>query len=83
MSLLVAAAPVPPVMAMPLMPRTHAAVALICPNLFAPGAKVAPPASVDTAALVTSEARLLRSDAVGHQPHPQQRASQSSQFRIP
>ena len=65
------------------MPQKYSAVALIYPNLFAQGAKVAPLASVDTAALATSEARLNQSDAVGHQPHPQHRASQSSQFCFP
>jgi hypothetical protein len=53
------------------------------PNLFAQGVKVAPRTNVDAAALDTSEARLLWSDAVGHQPYPQQRASQSGQFCIP
>jgi hypothetical protein len=35
------------------------------------------------ATLATSEARLLQPDAAGHQPHPQQRASQSDHFCIP
>jgi uncharacterized protein involved in exopolysaccharide biosynthesis len=48
----------------PLMPRKYSAEALIYPNLFAQGAKVAPLASVDAAAFVTGEARLLRSDAI-------------------
>jgi hypothetical protein len=65
------------------MPQKYSAVALIYPNLFAQGAKVAPLASVDTAALATSEARLHQSDVVGHQPRPRHRASQSSQFYIP
>jgi uncharacterized protein involved in exopolysaccharide biosynthesis len=63
-SLLVAAALVLAALAIPLMPRKYSAEALIYPNLFAQGAKVAPLASVDAAALVSSEARLLRSDAV-------------------
>ena len=83
MSLSVADAPVLAALAIPRIPRKYLAVALIYPHRFAQGAKVAPLASVDTALLATSEARLLRSDAVDHQPHPQHRASQSSQFCIP
>jgi uncharacterized protein involved in exopolysaccharide biosynthesis len=48
----------------PLMPRKYSAEALIYPNLFVRDAKVAALASVDAAALVNSEARLLRSDAI-------------------
>jgi uncharacterized protein involved in exopolysaccharide biosynthesis len=52
----------------PIMPRKYTAEALIYPNLFSREQKneqdkVVPLASVDAAAIVTGEARLLRSDA--------------------
>jgi uncharacterized protein involved in exopolysaccharide biosynthesis len=52
----------------PIMPRKYTAEALIYPNLFSreqknEQGKVVPLASVDAAAIVTGEARLLRSDA--------------------
>jgi len=51
----------------PIMPRKYSAQALIYPNLFSRAQKneqdkVVPLASVDAAAIVTGEARLLRSD---------------------
>jgi uncharacterized protein involved in exopolysaccharide biosynthesis len=54
----------------PVLPRKYTAEALIYPNLFSrdegkPGqAKVVAVASVDAAAFVTGEARLIRSDAI-------------------
>ena len=49
----------------PLLPRKYSADALIYPNLFSrEQGKVAPLASVDGAAMVTGEARLIRSDAI-------------------
>ncbi|MGZ5871405.1 MAG: hypothetical protein ACXWKP_04750 [Bradyrhizobium sp.] len=51
--------------AIPLMPREYSAEALIYPNLFSrEQGKVVPLASVDAAALVNGEARLIRSDAI-------------------
>jgi uncharacterized protein involved in exopolysaccharide biosynthesis len=52
----------------PIMPRKYTAEALIYPNLFSreqknEQGKVVPLANVDAAAIVTGEARLLRSDA--------------------
>jgi uncharacterized protein involved in exopolysaccharide biosynthesis len=53
----------------PMMPRKYSAEALIYPNLFSreqvrrDQEKVVPLASVDAAAIVTSEARLIHSDA--------------------
>jgi capsular polysaccharide biosynthesis protein len=47
----------------PLMPRQYSATALVFPNLFS-NEKVMPLASVDAASLVTSEARLIVSDAI-------------------
>ena len=49
----------------PLMPRKYSAEALIYPNLFSrEQGKVVALASVDAASIVTSEARLIRSDAI-------------------
>jgi uncharacterized protein involved in exopolysaccharide biosynthesis len=49
----------------PLMPRKYSAEALIYPNLFSrEQGRVVALASVDAAAIVTSEARLIRSDAI-------------------
>ena len=49
----------------PLMPRKYSAEALIYPNLFSrEQGKVVALASVDGAAMVTGEARLIRSDAI-------------------
>jgi uncharacterized protein involved in exopolysaccharide biosynthesis len=49
----------------PLMPRKYSAEALIYPTLFSrEQEKVVPLASVDAAAIVTSEARLIHSDAI-------------------
>jgi len=49
----------------PLMPRQYSATALVYPNLFSgEQGKVAPLGSVDAASLVTSEARLIVSDAI-------------------
>src|SRR5689334_8798803 len=56
-------------MMIPILPRRYTAEALIYPNLFSrePGKseqeKLVALASVDAAAIVTGEARLLRSDA--------------------
>lgn len=53
------------ILVIPLMPRKYSAEALVYPNLFSrEQGKVAPLASVDAAALVSSEARLIRSDAI-------------------
>ena len=51
-------------LSIPLIPRKYSAEALIYPNLFSQQEKTVALASVDAAAIVTSEARLLRSDAV-------------------
>jgi uncharacterized protein involved in exopolysaccharide biosynthesis len=48
----------------PLMPRKYSAEALIYPDLFSREGKAVALASVDAAAIVTSEARLIRSDAI-------------------
>jgi uncharacterized protein involved in exopolysaccharide biosynthesis len=48
----------------PLMPRKYTAEALIYPNLFSREQGTVALASVDGAAIVTSEARLIRSDAI-------------------
>jgi uncharacterized protein involved in exopolysaccharide biosynthesis len=49
----------------PLMPRKYSAEALIYPNLFSgEQGKAVALASVDAASMVTSEARLIRSDAI-------------------
>jgi uncharacterized protein involved in exopolysaccharide biosynthesis len=49
----------------PLMPRKYSAEALIYPNLFSrEEGKAVALASVDAASMVTSEARLIRSDAI-------------------
>jgi uncharacterized protein involved in exopolysaccharide biosynthesis len=49
----------------PLIPRKYSAEALIYPNLFSHKQEgVVPLASVDAATIVTSEARLIRSDAI-------------------
>jgi uncharacterized protein involved in exopolysaccharide biosynthesis len=49
----------------PLIPRKYSAEALIYPSLFSrEQGKVVPLASVDGAAMVTGEARLIRSDAI-------------------
>jgi uncharacterized protein involved in exopolysaccharide biosynthesis len=49
----------------PLMPRKYSAEALIYPNLFSRDqGKTVALASVDAASIVTSEARLIRSDAI-------------------
>ena len=51
--------------AIPLMPRKYSAEALIYPNLFSrEQGKAVALASVDAASIVTSEARLIRSDAI-------------------
>jgi uncharacterized protein involved in exopolysaccharide biosynthesis len=55
-------------LAMPLMPRKYSAEALVYPNLFlreqSSGIRVTALASVDANALINSEARLIRSDAI-------------------
>lgn len=49
----------------PLMPRQYSATALVYPNLFSGDqGKAVPLGSVDAASLVTSEARLIVSDAI-------------------
>jgi uncharacterized protein involved in exopolysaccharide biosynthesis len=49
----------------PLMPRKYSAEALIYPNLFSrEQGRIVALASVDAAAIVTSEARLIRSDGI-------------------
>jgi uncharacterized protein involved in exopolysaccharide biosynthesis len=48
----------------PLVPRKYSAEALIYPNLFSREGKVVALASVDGAAMVTGEARLIRSDTI-------------------
>jgi capsular polysaccharide biosynthesis protein len=49
----------------PLLPRQYTATALVYPNLFSGGReKLSPLASVDAASIVTSEARLIVSDAI-------------------
>jgi uncharacterized protein involved in exopolysaccharide biosynthesis len=49
----------------PLMPRQYTATALVYPNLFSGDReKLSPLASVDAASIVTSEARLIVSDAI-------------------
>ena len=49
----------------PLIPRQYSATALVYPNLFSgEQGKVVPLGSIDAASLVTSEARLIVSDAV-------------------
>jgi len=50
---------------LPLMPRKYSAAALVYPNLFSDEqGKVVPLANVDAASIVTSEARLIASDAI-------------------
>ncbi|QWG14614.1 hypothetical protein KMZ29_08110 [Bradyrhizobium sediminis] len=62
---LVAVALVLACIAIPLMPRKYSAEALIYPNLISrEQEKVVALANVDGAALVTGEARLIRSDAI-------------------
>ena len=52
-------------MIIPLLPRKYSAEALVYPNLFSDdGNKSVALASVDAASIVSSEARLIRSDAV-------------------
>ena len=52
-------------MIIPLIPRKYSAEALIYPNLFShEQEKLVAFASVDAAAIVTGEARLIRSDAI-------------------
>ena len=48
----------------PVMPRQYSAVALVYPDLFSEQQKTVPLASVDAASIVTSEARLIVSDAI-------------------
>ena len=48
----------------PLIPRKYSAEALIYPNLFSEQGKTVALASVDAAAVITSEARLIQSDAI-------------------
>jgi uncharacterized protein involved in exopolysaccharide biosynthesis len=48
----------------PVMPRQYSAVALVYPDLFSEQQKIVPLGSVDAASLVTSEARLIVSDAI-------------------
>jgi capsular polysaccharide biosynthesis protein len=49
----------------PVTPRQYSAVALVYPDLFSnEQERVVPPASVDAASIVTSEARLIVSDAI-------------------
>ena len=48
----------------PVMPRQYSAVALVYPDLFSEQQKIVPLASVDAASIVTSEARLIVSDAI-------------------
>ena len=49
----------------PLIPRQYSATALVYPNLFSgEQAKLTPKGSIDAASLVTSEARLIVSDAI-------------------
>ena len=68
-------------MIIPLIPRKYSAEALIYPNLFSQGQeKIVAFASVDAAAIVTGEARLIVSDAIlqavvrrlGLEPHGRQ-----------
>jgi uncharacterized protein involved in exopolysaccharide biosynthesis len=51
---------------LPLLPRKYSAEALVRPHLFSreEGTKVEPLVSIDAAALVASEARLIRSDPI-------------------
>ena len=48
----------------PVMPRQYSAVALVYPDLFSEQQKIVPLASVDAASIVSSEARLIVSDAI-------------------
>jgi uncharacterized protein involved in exopolysaccharide biosynthesis len=48
----------------PVMPRQYSAVAFVYPDLFSEQQKIVPLASVDAASIVTSEARLIVSDAI-------------------
>ena len=48
----------------PVMPRQYSAVALVYPDLFSEQQKIVPLASIDAASIVTSEARLIVSDAI-------------------
>ena len=48
----------------PVMPRQYSAVALVYPKLFSEQQKIVPLASIDAASIVTSEARLIVSDAI-------------------
>lgn len=48
----------------PVMPRQYSAVALVYPDLFSEQQKIVPLASVDAALIVSSEARLIASDAI-------------------
>ena len=48
----------------PVMPRQYSAVALVYPDLFSEQQKIVPLASVDAASIVSSEARLIASDAI-------------------
>ena len=49
----------------PLLPRHYSATALVYPNLFSvEQAKLTPKGSIDASSLVTSEARLIVSDAI-------------------
>lgn len=49
----------------PLIPRQYSATALVYPNLFSgEQAKLTPKGSIDASSLVTSEARLIVSDAI-------------------
>jgi uncharacterized protein involved in exopolysaccharide biosynthesis len=64
---IVAAALILAALAIPIMPRKYSAEALVYPNLFVREqgtTKVQALASVDAAALINSEARLIRSDAI-------------------
>jgi uncharacterized protein involved in exopolysaccharide biosynthesis len=64
-ALLVGAALALAIIVIPLMPRKYSAEALVYPNLFSrEQGKVVALASVDAAAIVSSEARLIRSDPV-------------------
>jgi uncharacterized protein involved in exopolysaccharide biosynthesis len=48
----------------PVMPRQYSAVALVYPDLFSEQQKVAPLATIDATSIVSSEARLIVSDAI-------------------
>ena len=61
----VAAALALAILIIPLMPRKYSAEALVYPSLFSrEQGKVAALASIDAASIVSSEARLIRSDAI-------------------